>query len=325
MMAYITISKKNFFHNLDFLTKKLGSKNKQAVVLKDNAYGHGLKEIASLSKEYGIKKAVVKTEKEALEIESFFDEIIVLNPSFSHNRFILVINSLEKLKEAKANQTLHLKVDTGMHRNGITIKEIEEAYKIASKNSLKIKGALTHFRSADELSSELFWQEKEWKKAKEKLKRYFGKNLTFHSANSATILRKNSYEDDFARCGIAIYGYHQMSKSFGEFELKPVLKLFAQRISSRKLKKGSRVGYGGVGVLEKDSIVSTYDIGYGDGFLRNLYPNLVGKISMDMVSVLGNKDKICLIDDAKEIAKQNNTISYDILVKLSKDIKRVII
>ena len=324
-MSYITISKKNFFHNLDFLTRKLGSKDRLAVVLKDNAYGHGLKEIASLSKEFGIKKAVVKTEDEALEIEKFFDEIVVLNPSFNHDRYILVVNSLEKLKNAKPNQTLHLKVDTGMHRNGIMIKEIEKAYEIASKNSLKIEGALTHFRSADELSSELFWQEKEWERAKKKLEKYFGKNLTFHSANSATVLRKNSYEDDFARCGIAIYGYHEMPKSFGEFELKPILKLFAQKISSRELKKGSRVGYGGIGVLEKNSVVSTYDIGYGDGFLRNLYPNLVGRVSMDMVSILGDEDEICLIDDAKEIAKQNGTISYDILVKLNKDIKRVIV
>ena len=116
-----------------------------------------------------------------------------------------------------------------------------------------------------------------------------------------------------------------MPKSFGEFELEPILKLFAQKISSRELKKGSRAGYGGIGVLEKDSVVSTYDIGYGDGFLRNLYPNLVGRVSMDMVSILGDEDEICLIDDAKEIAKQNGTISYDILVKLNKDIKRVIV
>ena len=58
-MAYITLNKNNFFHNLDIITKKTKSKDKIAIVLKDNAYGHGLLEIASMAKEYGITKAVV--------------------------------------------------------------------------------------------------------------------------------------------------------------------------------------------------------------------------------------------------------------------------
>ena len=133
------------------------------------------------------------------------------------------------------------------------------------------------------------------------------------------------YEDDFARCGIAIYGYHEMEKSFGDFPLKTVLKLYAQKISSRELKKGARVGYGGVGKLQNKSIVSTYDIGYGDGFFRNIYPDILGRVSMDSFSMISDKDEVCIIKDAKEIAKQNNTISYDVLVKLNSKIKRVIV
>ena len=326
-MSYITISKANFFNNLRFLSDKLGSTDKLAVVLKDNAYGHDLVLIAKLSSEFGIKKAVVKNEEEAKEIESFFETIIVLNPNFETINFSLVLNSKEQLKKIKPSQKIHIKVDTGMHRNGIMIDEVEDIFKAIMKIGAKVEGVLTHFRSSDELSSELFWQEKQWSKVKNKIKDICKKqNFTlplFHSANSATVLRKNSYEDDFARCGIAIYGYHEMPESYGEFNLKPVLKLYGKKISSRVLKKGSRVGYGGVGLLEKDSTISTYDIGYSDGFLRNLYPNLLGKVSMDSVSLLGDSDEVCLIDDAKELAKLNNTISYDVLVKLHPKIPRI--
>jgi len=116
-----------------------------------------------------------------------------------------------------------------------------------------------------------------------------------------------------------------MPSIFKNIYLKPILKLYAHKISSRTLKKGSRIGYGGVGVLDHDSTVSTYDIGYGDGFFRNLYPNIVGKISMDSFSMLGEKEEVCIIDDAKDIAQQNHTISYDVLVKINSDIKRVVI
>ncbi len=327
-MAYITISKSNFFHNLKFLSYKLGSKEKLAVVLKDNAYGHGLTLMAKLSNEFGIKKAVVKNEEEAQQIEKFFETIIVLNPNFTSKKYSLVLNSKEKLKDIKKSQKIHIKIDTGMHRNGIVIDEIETVIKEIIKKKAKIEGILTHFRSADELSSELFWQEKQWEEIKKKIKKICSiLNIPiplFHSANSATTLRKSFYKDDFSRCGISIYGYHEMPTVYGKFDLKPVLKLYAQKISTRKLKKGSRVGYGGVGVLKKDSFVSTYDIGYSDGFLRNIYPNLLGKVSMDSISLLGDKEKVCIIDDAKEIAKLNNTISYDILVKLNKNIERIV-
>ncbi len=328
-MSYITINKKNFFHNLRFLSDKLGSTDKLAVVLKDNAYGHDLVLMAKLSSEFGVTKAVVKNETEAKKIESFFETIIVLNPNFETTNFSLVLNSKEQLEKIKPSQKIHIKVDTGMHRNGIMTDEIEDVFESIMKSGAKIEGVLTHFRSSDELSSELFWQEKQWQKVKSKVNEFCKKqNLPlplFHSANSATVLRKSSYEDDFARCGIAIYGYHEMPKAYGEFDLKPVLKLYGEKISSRVLKKGSRVGYGGVGLLEKDSIISTYDIGYSDGFLRNLYPNLLGKVSMDSVSLLGDSDEVCLIDDAKELAKINNTISYDILVKLHPSIKRLLL
>ena len=77
-MAHIELNKQNFFHNLDICAKQSNGKDKIAIVLKDNAYGHGLLEIASLSKEYGLINAVVQTIEEAEKIESYFETILIL-------------------------------------------------------------------------------------------------------------------------------------------------------------------------------------------------------------------------------------------------------
>ncbi len=77
-MALITISKSNYFHNLDYLCQKAGGKDKLMVVIKDNAYGHGIKIIAKLAWEYGIKRAGVKNLSEALHVKDFFNETLIL-------------------------------------------------------------------------------------------------------------------------------------------------------------------------------------------------------------------------------------------------------
>jgi len=77
-MAYITLNKTHFFNNLDIIAQLTCAKDKIALVLKDNAYGHGLLEIAQLAYEYGIKKVVVRSNAEAAAIEHLFEYILVL-------------------------------------------------------------------------------------------------------------------------------------------------------------------------------------------------------------------------------------------------------
>ncbi len=332
-MSFIEISKKNYFHNLDILCDKLGSKERLAVVLKDNAYGHGLVLMAKLSSEYGITKAIVRTSDEAKQIESYFKSIIVLVPNSNEEnnpKHHFVINDISQIKNLPKGAKVHLKIDTGMHRSGILSKSLEEAYKLIKENDLVLEAVMTHFRSADELSSELFWQQKNWKDVKENVLKltlkYNFKQPLFHSANSATLLRVSNYQDDFVRCGIATFGYHQMPSCYEMPKLKPILSLWAEKITTRDLKAGQRVGYGGAFTAQKDMKVSTYDIGYGDGFFRYKNENMfLGKVSMDSCVIEGDAQKVCILDDASEIANHFNTISYDVLVKLSPMIDRVIV
>ncbi len=342
-MSKITINKQNYYHNLDLLAKKAGGKEKIMVVIKDNAYGHGLDIMAKLASEFGIKKAAVKNTEEALHIEQFFDEVLVLADHPSEHkiskRISFAVHSLEFLKTFPKNSNIHLNIDTGMHRNGILMGEIQEALTCIKENSLNLRGIFTHFRSADDLNGELFWQEENWQEAKKEAKKEL-KALKldlplFHSCNSSALLRnKAGIKDDFARCGIATYGYTHIDKNIATYDLKPVMSLYANRLSTRVLRKGQKVGYGGVHLAQKDKVISTYDIGYGDGFFR--YNGLgdlkiankqeiLGRISMDSLCVEGDRDEICLFDDVSELSNYFSTISYEILTKLMPWIKREVI
>jgi alanine racemase len=327
-MAYIELSRSNYFHNLDLLSQKAGGVDKLAVVLKDNAYGHGLKQMAEQASEFGVTKAVVKNDAEADLIDDLFDLILVLMPKCD-SKYSQTINSIEQLNSTKQGSKVHLKIDSGMHRNGIDESQIKEALELIEQKNLILEGVMTHFRSSDDLSSDLFWQMKNWDRIKTKVSSLTKQKLLFHSLASSSLIRSNM-SDDFARCGIATYGYSELDESFGSQDLKPVLTLYAEILSSKNLTKDKRVGYSGVGVLSQYTTVSTYDIGYGDGFFR--YDGLgdfmidnkmvVGRVSMDSISLISDEKSVKFIGDAKEIARYFGTISYDVLVKLSPFIER---
>lgn len=333
-MAYIILNKNSFFNNLDIISKRTKSKDKIAIVLKDNAYGHGLLEMAKMSKEYGIKKAVVRSCEDAKRVEDFFEYILVLGeiPNSASKKVRYTINSLDSIDNFPKNSLVELKVDSGMHRNGVLPSELREAFLRIKQAGLILEGVFTHHRSADELTSEWFWQNDNFKRVKEEAKTLaeeFGfAPLRFHSANSASLFRCESFDEDMARVGIASYGCLD-----GNDELKPVLSLYAKKISTRELRESQRVGYSGRFAAERDSIVSNYDFGYGDGFLRcasNKYiaPNgerQVGTISMDNSSFIAKTDEILIFKDARVAAKQAQTISYEVLTSLKSYIKREIV
>ena len=334
-MAFIKINKENFYHNLNQIALKTGAKDKIAIVLKDNAYGHGLVLMAKLASEYGIKHAVVRNSVEAQQIEVFFETILVLGDSImKHEKYRYTINSVEEIKQAQKGAKVELKVDTGMHRNGIAVDELEEALKAIKKQGLELTGLMTHYRSADELSSELFWQQKQFEVVKEKVKSLGFTNVRIHSHNSAAILRSKAFTEDLVRVGIAAYGYNELPHPFDITLLKPVLSLYAKKISSRVLKKGERMGYGGEYVANENMTVSTYDLGYGDGWCRRggngVYVTaenlpILERVSMDFISLEGNKEEVCIMDDAQDAARQLGTISYEITTSLSSSIKRYLI
>ena len=335
-MAFIKINRQNFFYNLSQFVKKTGSKESIGMVLKDNAYGHGLELMAQLSQEFGLTKAVVRSYEEAKQIKPYFKNILILGDrAVVDMQCSFALNGFEDILKAEKGAIVELKVDTGMHRNGVLVNELEEALRLIKKRGLILKGVLTHNRSADELSSELFWQYKKF----EEVKKIVGSvtpniKIRFHSFNSATSLRLPCQNEKFIRLGIGAYGYSELPSIYDTLELKPVLSLWAKKISTRKLKKGERVGYGGSYVALRDMIVSTYDLGYGDGWMRSnsFKPFLsaeglpiLGRISMDYIVLESTKNEVCIVDNALEAGRQVGTISYEIITQLNENIKRVIV
>ena len=334
-MAFIKINKENFYHNLNQIALKTGSKEKIAIVLKDNAYGHGLVLMAKLASEFGIKHAVVRRTSEAEEIVSFFDSVLVLGDSIiKHEKFSYAINALEDIKPAQKGAKVELKVDTGMHRNGLALDEVDTALDLIEKQSLKLTAVMTHYRSADEMGSELFWQQKNFESVKQKVKNRGYKNIRFHSHNSAAILRTKQFNEDLVRVGIGAYGYNELSDTFDKVILKPVLSLYAKKTATRVLKAGESVGYGGDFIAPKEMTVSTYDLGYGDGWNRGnshqpfiTAENLpiLGRVSMDFISLECDNKEVCIMNNAQDAAKQLGTISYEITTALQCDIEKIIV
>ncbi len=335
-MAYITLNKNNFFNNLAIITKLTKTIDKTALVLKDNAYGHGLLEIASMAKEYGITKAVVRSDSEAKRIEEFFDYILVLAdiPKVSSSKIRYTINDIKNIQKFVKNTKVELKVDTGMCRNGIMISEIQEAFSLIAKQGLLLEAVFTHHSSADEDNKYFDLQNKNFKEVKKVSKilaqKYGFATLRFHSSNSAALFRCSDFDEDMARIGVAAYGCLELENSLYVKGLQPVLSLYAQQLSSRVLQSGECVGYGADFKADTTCRVSNYDFGYGDGFLRSCSHNYItpqgikiaGRISMDNSSFITDKEELLIFDDARTAAKFAGTISYEVLTALKDKIKR---
>ena len=334
-MSEIRLNKAAYIHNLTKICDKAGGKEKVIVVLKDNAYGHGARLIASEAKKFGIRNCAVKSEFEANEIADIFENILILShiPTGDESaKFTYAINDIDALLKIKENTKINLAIDTGMHRNGLDISELDYSFEILARRNLELLGAYTHFRASDELNADYFVQRENFNAAKAKILALcdeFGiKKPIFHSHNSAALERASAVEDEMVRVGIAQYGYAQFN---GSLNLKPVLSLWAKRVSRRVLKSGQSVGYGAKFIAKDDINVATYDLGYGDGLLR--YNGLgelrlangemvLGKISMDSFSCKDSGEWVCVFEDANVWANFFGTINYDILVKLSPNITR---
>ncbi len=334
-MAEILINQKNYDHNITQIAKFADGLDKIILVLKDNAYGHGLKLICQRASELGIKFACVKNEEEAKICKNYFKDVLILShiPHGNEDKNLTyALNDINQISLFKTGTKVQISVDTLMRRHGIKIEDLEKTVNEIAKKRLILTGAYTHFRSSDEVNSEYFIQKYNFNLAKDILKhsaKKFGFEIKFHSQNSAALERSKRNLQDFVRVGMAQHGYSQ----FGDnpLNLKPTLSLYANRISHRILHKGESIGYGGIFVANDDTDVATYDLGYGDGLLRyNGIGDLrlangvkmLGKMSMDGFSSQNCGEKICLFNDARIWANFFNTISYDILVKLNPRIPR---
>lgn len=361
-MAHLQINSHHFFHNYHAILQALGAQNasKISIVLKDNAYGHGLKEIAQLAKEAGIATCFVKNTKEALEIAASFQHITILYPQsledaealqecLKRENIYFCTSSLEALGLYPKGTRIELEVNSGMNRNGIEPQSLKEAFEIIHQRGLELVGVFSHNGFGDDFGSEFYAQNHEALEIKKEvleLCNYYGfPKPRFHFLSSSGALRVAKYndslplelQDDLFRIGIAFYGYLcQDSRLCGldELDLKPIASLWARKISTYALKKGSKIGYSGASELEEDALISSYDVGYGDGLFRvregmelrtkegfRIYP----RASMDCLSIQGDSEELCVFEDVRAWAEAFGTIPYEILAHLHAVIPKKIV
>ena len=337
-MAFCLINKSNYFYNLSLIEKKI-HKAKIAVVLKNNAYGHGLLEISQLASEYGIKHAVVNTLNESNLIHSLFESILVLQDiplEKVEDNIIITINSISMLEKINSATRVEIKIDTGMNRNGIIPKDLDRALEIILEKGLILNGVFTHFSNAYIDDNSIYNQKKIFDELKNTIlkdERFSSNKIRFHCCASSSLFRIDSNEYDLARVGIMSYGYISLPISFTQPLLKPVMSLWGEKITSKVVNKGDSIGYGSKYIAEDNILSSTYDIGYGDGFLRldgskksNIEDGreILGVVSMNSFSTEGEDDKVCVFNDAEKFSDLHGTIVYEIISNINPNFRRIV-
>ena len=347
--GYIYVNKNNIQHNIDYLNNLTGSE--LCIVVKANAYGHGIDWTVNTAIESGVVWFAVAAIDEAILVRSISDNIRILllsEPSMSeleklatYNIDTTVYNEtfIEALGESQHSFKVHLKIDTGMHRVGCSPDEFELLYKkISSFKNLALEGICTHFPVAD---TDEIQTNHSIKMFKDTISNIDIKNLLIHADNSASTTYNNEKIFNMTRVGLAAYGYSLSPVSVAS-KLKPVMEI-KTRISNIQIrKKGESVSYGKAHILQKDSLIATAPIGYGDGYPWNSFPDgkvivnnrfcrLIGRVTMDQilfdvtgmeveindeVTILGASLDSNIEISIKDIAEWNNTIEWEILTNI---------
>lgn len=356
----VHISKANLLHNLQEFHAINGT---IAPVLKSNAYGHGLLQIARILETASVPFFVVDSYYEAhtlryngitkplLVIGYTQPDIIKTNKLKDVSFVITSMDTLEAISDTAQLTSIHLKIDTGMHRQGIMPDELGMAMSIVkNKNALVLQGLCTHFSDADNTDDAYTkGQIKLWNSLVEKAKETFGTIKFIHASNTAGHLYVNDTVSNVTRLGIGLYGLKSGGAVDDQVKLKPVMSVTTVISGIKNIKEGDEVGYSRTYKAKKDITIATIPMGYFEGIDRRLsnkgflkisdtFVPIVGRVSMNITTIDISKitdakvgDRVEVIsnvsDDKNSIdsfAKICNTISYEEVVHIPEHLKRVV-
>lgn len=302
-------------------------------ILKANAYGHGMVEVARLMVSLGADYLGVAVLEEGILLRErgITAPILVLGgilgnqvPLFLRYNLTLTASSIERLLqiEEAANgmgviAQVHLKIDTGMERLGVHYYNAARLQDIALKcRHVHVEGIFSHFANAD--AADLSHARLQIERFEEVLRFYEQRSLpppTRHIANSAAILGLPQSYFDMVRPGLLLYGVYPSPEMPHTVPVRPALAWKSHVVYFKVVLPGHPVGYGSTWQSDHNVRVVTVPVGYGDGYFRSMsnkarviiggkkYPQ-VGRISMDQITVnieLGsayNNDEVILIGEA---------------------------
>jgi alanine racemase len=346
-------------------------------VVKANAYGHGGTECARALQSEGAKWFAVTDCGEGVELRKAGvtgrilllsglwrgeEEAIIehnLTPVvWDWNHIELLENAAEKMDKAPQSLAVHLKVDTGMARLGVSLADLPNMLQVLrSANFVMLEGVLSHLASAEVIDGpDVEAQIVRFDDAVTAVIESGLSPVYYHICNSAGIVSRERAWKNMVRPGISLYGYYLpfMSVVSGtpdashELPVMPVLSWKSRIIALRDVGARQPLGYNGGYVTQAPARIAVIPVGYGDGLnrhlsnrgrviVRNDYASMVGNISMDMtlIDVTGIAgvdigDEVILIGatenrkiSAWEHAGHAQTIPYEIFCNISKRVPRV--
>ena len=347
-------------NNFNFFKSRLHANTKVMAMVKAFAYGSGSNEVASLLQYHRADYLGVAYADEGVELRknNISLPILVMNPSEESFQSILLYDLEPEIYNFKILQAflnfldgrickIHIKLDTGMHRLGFDINDLDALIEIiVAHSNVAVASIFSHLAGADEKLHDEFsnQQAKLFLKSAEQIANAIGYKPLYHLLNSPGILRLPALQLDMVRLGIGLYGVDPTSENF--HELKPVASLKTMISQIKSVGIGESVGYGRKGHVSRNTTIATIAIGYADGFSRafsrgvgevlvnGMRAPVIGNVCMDMtmVDITGidakEGDEVIIFGEGltiQEVANKINTISYEILTNTSERVKRVFV
>ena len=363
--------------DLDALAKNLGLIRRLCtpsvailLVAKADAYGHGAVPIAHHALRSGAQAIGVTTCHEALELRraGIRSRIVVLGPALGEEALpalrqgvevaipsVELYRAMERTARGSATKArIHLKVDTGMNRLGMTPEEALTLLEdLRTSPFLLLSGLMTHVAATDGARSQSALDQA--RNFDELLTRARALGLLAgpnerawaHLANSACVLSGLTPLYDAVRVGAAAYGIAPDPR-LSHAELTPVMSVRTRIVHVQEVRSGESVGYGGTWTAKRASRVAVLPVGYDDGvdwrlgnqgevLVRGRRVSIVGRISMDYTTIdvtdvasVGLGDRVTLLGAdggarirAEEIAARTGTVAYDVTCSIGKRVERI--
>ncbi|MDA0322279.1 MAG: alanine racemase [Verrucomicrobia bacterium] len=358
--SWVEVDLEAFAQNVRSIRASLQDRADLIVVVKSDAYGHGLSRIAARAASEGVSRFAVATPDEAMAVRRAAPEGLILllgvavredvAALIEHKIVPVIVSEAHGQALAAAARELdealeaHLKFDTGMARLGIPWEQgVDVMARLLEVRGLSVTGLCSHFATVEadhsgtgDIQFARFSQ----------IARRAPPGLFKHLSSSRAFLCSPEWDSDGVRVGIAAYGYGAMDPRF-RVQTHPILQWKCRVIQVKSIAADVPVGYYGTHVTQAPTNIAVLGSGYADGYLRTLSDRgdvlirgrrcrVIGRVSMNWITVdagpdgdISEGDEAVLIgrqgDEtiwADELAKLCRTIPYEILTSIRPTIER---
>ena len=360
----LEINLNNLIANLNFFRSIIKPETKIMVMVKAFSYGNGSYEIANILQFHQVDYLAVAYADEGVELRrsGITLPVMVMSPEeqsldslFTYNlepeiySFRILNNLLELLRNGYYQEgnslSVHLKLDTGMHRLGFTEDQLDELIELLKSNpAIQVKSVFSHLAGSEDNNLYDFTKKQinAFTQMSQKISESLGYPVMRHILNSAGISRFSEAHFEMVRLGIGLYGIATDEQQKDSLSQIGRLKTTVTQI--KDVPRGDSVGYSRGFIAENPSRIAILPIGYADGMSRSLgngkgkvwinnhFAPIIGNICMDMTMIditgltVHEGDDVIIFGPEYPItdfAKTLGTIPYEVLTSVSRRVKRI--